>query len=57
MYYGYPGKNDPRRQQDKQEPSRVLLVCVYDTIALEVTNQLIYDAFSKFGSIVKVLIF
>jgi hypothetical protein len=57
MYYGYPGKNDPRRQQDKQEPSRVLLVCVYDTIALEVTNQLIYDAFSKFGSIVRVLIF
>lgn len=27
---------------DKQEPSRVLLVCIYDTIALEVTNQLVY---------------
>lgn len=57
MYYGYPGKQDLRRQQDKQEPSKVLLVCVYDTIALEVTNQLIYDAYSKFGPIVKVLIF
>lgn len=34
MYYGYPGKNDSRRQLDKQEPSKVLLVCIYDTIAL-----------------------
>lgn len=42
---------------DKQEPSRVLLVCIYDTIALEVNNQLVYERFSKFGSIVKVLIF
>lgn len=42
---------------DKQEPSRVLLVCIYDTIALEVNNQLVYERFSRFGSIVKVLIF
>ena len=34
MYYGYSGKTDNRRPQDKQEPSKVLLVCVYDTIAL-----------------------
>lgn len=35
----------------------MLLVCIYDTIALEVNNQLVYERFSKFGSIVKVLIF
>jgi hypothetical protein len=35
----------------------VLLVCIYDTIALEVGNQLIYERFSKYGSIFKVLIF
>lgn len=57
MYQSSP-KPDPRRLlQDKQEPSRVLLVCVYDTIALEVSNQVIYERFSKFGSIIKVLIF
>ena len=50
-------KLDPRRLQEKQEPSRVLLVCVYDTIALEVNNQLVYERFSKYGPIVKVLIF
>lgn len=32
-------------------------MCIYDTIALEVNNQLVYERFSKFGSIVKVLIF
>lgn len=53
-------RNEHRRQPekgDKQEPSRVLLVCIYDTIALEVTNQLVYEKFSKYGPIVKVLIF
>ncbi len=37
-----PIKNDPRKNADKSEPSRVLLVCIYDTIALEVNNQLVY---------------
>lgn len=56
--YQSSAKTDPRKLvQDKQEPSRVLLVCVYDTIALEVSNQVIYERFSKFGSIIKVLIF
>jgi hypothetical protein len=50
-------KQDYRRYQDKQETSKVILVCVYDTIALEVTNPLIYDNFSKFGPIVRILIF
>ena len=35
----------------------MLLVCIYDTIALEVSNQLVYERFSRFGSIIKVLIF
>lgn len=35
----------------------MLLVCIYDTIALEVTNQLVYEKFSRYGSIIKVLIF
>jgi hypothetical protein len=58
MNYPSP-RNDCRKTPpiDKQEPSRVLLVCIYDTIALEVNNQLVYERFSKFGSIIKVLIF
>ena len=54
--YGGPFKQEQRRQLDKQEPSRVLLVCIYDTIALEVSNQLVYEKFSRYGPIIKVLI-
>jgi hypothetical protein len=55
--YNPMGRNEQRKMQDKQEPSQVLLVCIYDTIALEVTNQLVYERFSKYGPIIKVLIF
>jgi hypothetical protein len=48
-----PGKRS-QHPSDKQEPSRVLLVCIYDTIALEVNNHLVYEKFSKFGPIIKV---
>jgi len=49
--------NNRRENPEKQDPSRVLLICIYDTIALEITNQIIYEKFSKYGAIVKVLIF
>jgi hypothetical protein len=42
---------------DRNKASRLLLICVYDTVALEVSNQLIYERFSRFGSFLKVLIF
>ena len=42
MHPGPKSKPNASRQQDKQEPSKVLLVCIYDTVAFEVTNQLIY---------------
>lgn len=35
----------------------MLLVCVYDTVALEMTNEVIYDRFRVFGNIVRLLIF
>ena len=38
MYEIRRSKPDDRRYHDKQESSKVLLVCVYDTIAVEVTN-------------------
>ena len=54
--YGGSFRQEQRRPLDKQEPSRVLLVCIYDTIALEVGNQLVYEKFSRYGPIIKVLI-
>jgi hypothetical protein len=38
MYEIRRSKPDYRRYHEKQQSSRVLLVCVYDTIAVEVTN-------------------
>ena len=32
-------------------------MCVYDTIVFEITNELIYEKFHPFGTIVRVLIF
>ncbi len=40
-----------------QEPSKVLLVCIYDTIALDITNEIVYDKFKTYGNIVRLLIF
>lgn len=40
-----------------QKPSKVLLVCVYDTIVLEITNEIIRSKFEKFGNITKLLVF
>lgn len=43
--------------QQNELPSRVLLVCVYDTIVIELTNEVIYARFAPFGHIIKILIF
>lgn len=40
-----------------EKPSKVLLVCVYDTIVFEITNEIIQSKFEKFGTITKLLIF
>lgn len=40
-----------------EKPSRVLLVCVYDTIVFEISNDIIKGKFEKFGKITKLLIF
>lgn len=40
-----------------QEPSKVLLICIYDTIALDITNDIVYEKFKGFGNIVRLLIF
>lgn len=49
--------NKKRKNPPKHDPSKVLLVCVYDTIVLEINNDIIYDKFRPFGTIRKVLIF
>lgn len=41
----------------REQPSRVLLVCVYDTVILEITNETIYERFCRHGSVIKILIF
>ncbi len=46
-------RNDGR----KETPSRVLLVCVYDTIVLNISNEIVYARFAPHGEILKILIF
>jgi len=46
-----------RQNSGKEAPSRVLLVCVYDTIVLNITNEIVYARFSEYGNILKILIF
>lgn len=46
-----------RNSIPKDEPSKVLLVCIYDTVALDITNDIVYEKFKPFGAIVKLLIF
>lgn len=49
--------NKKESGSDRQEPSKVLLVCVYDTLIIDITNEMIYEKFKRFGSIIKLLIF
>jgi hypothetical protein len=46
-----------RQGQERESPSKVLLVCVYDTVVVEVSNEAVFARFSPFGPIVKILIF
>lgn len=40
-----------------EHASRVLLACLYDTISLPITNELLHGLFSASGRVRKVLIF
>lgn len=40
-----------------EKPSKVLLVCVYDTVVFQITYDSIRSKFEKFGLINKLLIF
>jgi hypothetical protein len=42
---------------EREEASKVLLVCVYDTLVIDIANSVIHDKFRRFGNIVKLLIF
>lgn len=46
-----------RTAQLHENPSRVLLTCVYDTIVLEITNEIVYSRFSPHGNVLRILIF
>ena len=52
---GHSSRHSGRDRSNKV--SRVLLVCVYDTIVFELTNEIIHNKFQKFGTILKLLIF
>ena len=51
------GKHELRYTAKNEKPSKVLLVCVYDTIVFQITNDIIRAKFEKFGAIKKLLIF
>lgn len=57
MHQSHLNKGRHNSHKRKESPSRVLLVCVYDTIILEITNDAVFDRFSPFGNIIKILIF
>ena len=50
-------KHEVRYTAKNEKPSKVLLVCVYDTIVFQITNDIIRSKFEKFGTIKKLLIF
>ena len=51
------GRQEVRYTAKSEKPSKVLLVCVYDTIVFQITNDIIRSKFEKFGAIKKLLIF
>lgn len=53
----YSMKSEKRYTQKTEKPSKVLLVCVYDTIVFEISNEIIRAKFEKYGKITKLLIF
>lgn len=55
--YNYFERMKKRQGGERELPSKVLLVCVYDTVVVEVTNEAVFARFSPFGPIVKILIF
>ena len=57
MIKGSSSHSDSQTIDINKQQSKVLLVCVCDTIAFQVSNQIIYEAFSKYGTILKILIF
>jgi hypothetical protein len=40
-----------------EKPSKVLLVCIYDTGELDISNENIYDRFAPSGTVRRILIF
>lgn len=42
---------------ERDTPSKVLLVCVYDTLVLDINNDIIHEKFKVYGNIIKILIF
>lgn len=50
-------KSDYRYMAKNEKPSKVLLVCVYDTVVFQITYDSIRSKFEKFGLISKLLIF
>lgn len=50
-------KESKRKEGSAAEPSRVLLVCIYDTVVLNVTNEMLYETFAGHGTLDKLLVF
>lgn len=50
-------RGEKKYAEKVERPSKVLLVCVYDTVVLDITNEIIRGKFDQFGKIAKMLIF
>ncbi len=50
-------KSERKYAEKVEKASKVLLVCVYDTVVLNITYDLIRPKFQQFGTIIKMLIF
>lgn len=50
-------KESKRRESGPNDPSKVLLVCIYDTVVLNITNEMLYQTFVGHGQLDKLLVF
>jgi hypothetical protein len=50
-------KDSKRKEKGTIEPSRVILVCIYDTVVINITNEMLYEYFVGHGIIDKLLVF
>jgi hypothetical protein len=49
--------NKSSRKPSNADSSRVLLVCIYDTVVTDISNEMLYSSFTGHGRVEKLLVF